>query len=233
SRVHSSQSFYKNGIANLLRLDVSNDANDYTDAAFIRFDENATEGFDNGMDAHKLDNDALAPMIYTEANDVRLSINALPSVDENPEIPVSFTAGVEGQYTITASGMETFANGNIFLIDLLTNARQNLSENPAYTYRATVTDNTDRFKISFASVGVDENPLQNVGIYAANGFIVLQLPAETDALVSVINIGGQVIIRKAIKGTGNIQLNVPSTTGIYLITLTTDAGTITRKVFMK
>ncbi|HBZ65335.1 MAG TPA: hypothetical protein DEO70_00740 [Bacteroidales bacterium] len=233
SRVHSTQSFYKNTISNVLRIDVSNDANDYTDAAFIRFVENATEGFDNGLDAHKLDNDALAPMIYTEANDVRLSINALPSVDENPEIPVSFTAGVNGQYTITASGMETFTNSNIFLIDLLTNARQNLSENSVYSYRATVTDNAARFKISFASVGVEENQLQNIGIYAANGFIVLQFPDETDALVSVVNIGGQVIFRKAIKGMGNIQLDAPATAGIYLITLTTDAGTTTRKVFVK
>jgi len=232
ARLHRTQSFYKNTISNVLRIDVSNDANEFTDAAFIRFDENATEGFDNGFDAHKLDNDPLAPMIFTEADDIRLSINSLPAVDHDQEIPLSFSAGVDGQYTITASGLESFNNNAIFLMDILTNAKQNLAENPVYTFRALTTDVPDRFKISFNSVGVEENPLQNIGIYTADGAIILQLPSETNAQVSVINTGGQIITRKNIKGSGNIQINAQVAKGIYVVALTTNSGTITRKVFI-
>jgi len=233
ARLHSTQSFYKNTMTNVLRLDVDNNVNEFVDGTFIRFSPEATAGFDNGLDAYKLDNDEAAPMIFTQVGDVRLSINALPSSEENPEIPVTFTAGVDGRYTITASGMETFANSNIILTDLLTNARQNLSQNPVYTFDATTGDEAARFKLSFASVGIEENPLQNIGIYAANGHIVLQLPEAIQGQVTVTNLAGQVMAIQNIKTSGNVLLNAPATTGVYLVTVTNETSTITRKVFVK
>ena len=118
ARVHSSQSFYKNEIANLLRLDIVNNVNAYTDATFIRFDENATSGYDDGMDAYKLDGDETAPMIYTVSGDSRLSINTLKNANQNPELILYFKAGVNGEYNLTASNVGSFNQTEIYLEDL-------------------------------------------------------------------------------------------------------------------
>jgi surface protein len=233
ARVHNSQSFYKNSVPNVLRLDVAGNVNEYVDGTFIRFTPEATPLFDSRFDAYKLNNDPAAPMIYTHAGDATLSINSLPAIEDCNEVAVSFTAGVDGRYTITASGMETFANGNITLTDLATNATQNLSQNPVYSFDATTTDQPDRFKVSFATVGVDENPLQNIGVYATNGQIVLQLPQVTKATVTITNLAGQLVARHNINASGVATLDAPVTTGVYMVTITTGAATITRKVIVK
>ncbi len=233
ARVHNTQSFYKNSIPNVLRLDVASNVNEYIDGTFIRFTPEATPLFDSKFDAYKLNNDSEAPMIYTHAGDASLSINSLPAIQDYSEIIVSFTAGVDGRYSITASGMETFANSNITLTDQVTNATQNLAQNPVYSFDATTFDQPDRFKVSFATVGVDENPLQNIGVYAANGQIVLQLPQATKAQVTLINLAGQLVAKHDINAMGVASLDAPATTGVYMITITTETGTITRKVIVK
>ncbi len=233
AKVHNMQSFYKNSIPNVLRLDVACNLNEYVDGTFIRFTPESTPLFDSKFDAYKLNNDSDAPMIYTHAGDASLSINSLPAIEDFSEIIVSFTAGVDGRYTITASGMETFANDNITLTDLATNATQNLAQNPIYSFDATTSDQPDRFKVSFATVGVDENPLQNIGVYATNGKIVLQLPQATKAQITLINLAGQLVAKHNINASGVATIDAPATTGVYMVTITTEDGTITHKVIVK
>jgi surface protein len=233
ARIHSSQAYYKNSVANVLRLDVAGNMNEYVDGTFIHFTPEATPLFDSRFDAYKLNNDPDAPMIYTHAGDATLSINSLPAIEDCNEVAVSFTAGVDGRYTITASGMETFANGNITLTDLATNATQNLAQNPVYSFDATTSDQPHRFKVSFATVGVDENPLQNIGVYATNGQIVLQLPQVTKATATITNLAGQLVAQHNINASGVATLDAPVTTGVYMVTITTGAATITRKVIVK
>ena len=233
SRVHNTQAFYKNSIANTLRLEVANNINDYVDATFIRFAPEATALFDNQLDAYKLENDAEAPMIYTIAGDDLLSVNSLPSSTQYSEIMVSFTAGVNGRYSITASGMESFGNSNIVLMDMLTNTTQNLALNPNYSFDATTLDASNRFKVSFASVGIDDNPLQSIGIYSYDGKIMVQLPEVTKAEVIITNMAGQVVASHFINAVGLIELPVAVSSGIYVVSVKGQAGIVTRKVFVR
>ncbi len=233
ARVHNTQAFYKNSIFNTLRLEVASSVNDYVDATFIRFAPEATALFDNQLDAYKLENDAEAPMIYTTAGEDLLSVNSLPSSNQYSELVVSFTAGVNGRYNITASGMESFGNSNIVLMDMLTNATQNLALNPIYAFDATTQDASDRFKVSFASVGIDNNPLQNIGIYSSDGKIMLQLPEVTKAEVIITSIAGQVVASHFINAVGLIELPVSVSSGIYVVSVKGQAGIVTRKVFVR
>ena len=233
SRVHNTQAFYKNSVANTLQLEVASSVNDYVDATFIRFAPKATALFDNQLDAYKLENDAEAPMIYTNAGEDLLSVNSLPSSTQYSEIVVSFTAGVNGRYSITASGMESFGNSNIVLMDMLTNTTQNLALNPIYSFDATTLDASNRFKVSFASVGIDDNPLQNIGIYSFDGKIMVQLPEVTKAEAIITNMAGQVVASHFINAVGLIELPVSVSSGIYVVSVKGQAGIVTRKVFVR
>ncbi len=233
SRVHNTQAFYKNSVANTLQLEVASSVNDYVDATFIRFAPEATALFDNQLDAYKLENDAEAPMIYTNAGEDLLSVNSLPSSTQYSEIVVSFTAGVNGRYSITASGMESFGNNNIVLMDMLTNTTQNLALNPIYSFDATTLDASNRFKVSFASVGIDDNPLQNIGIYSFDGKIMVQLPEVTKAEAIITNMAGQVVASHFINAVGLIELPVSVSSGIYVVSVKGQAGIVTRKVFVR
>jgi hypothetical protein len=231
SRLHSSQGFYKNNIADLLRLDVS-DNSTFTDATFVRFSYDATEEFDQAFDAHKLDNDEAAPMLYTMHGETRFSINTLKSISETPEVPVYFKAGADGGYTINASGMESFENRIIYLTDLLTGLRQDLRQNPVYAFNATTGDDASRFKLSFATVGIAEQPGLNIGVYAANGEIRLQLPEAMRGTVNVASLSGQILLSRNFSASGEFGILTQLPAGIYLVTVVTDQGIATRKVFI-
>ncbi|MBW6491494.1 MAG: chitobiase/beta-hexosaminidase C-terminal domain-containing protein [Lentimicrobium sp.] len=232
ARLHSSQAFYKNSIANLLRLDVSGNANEYSDAAFVRFHDEASIEFDAAWDAHKLDNDAAAPMLYTMNGETRFSINALKSVSESPVIPVYFKAGANGEYTINASGMESFDNGVIYLTDNVTGLRQDLNQNPVYTFSATTGDDVSRFTLSFGTLGIEEQSGLNIGVYAANSEIRLQLPEAMRGTVNVTSLSGQVLLSRSFDAIGELAIRTQLPTGIYLVTVITEKGTATRKVFI-
>jgi hypothetical protein len=233
ARVHSSQSFYKNGIANLLRLDIVNNVNAYTDATFIRFDENATSGYDDGMDAYKLDGDETAPMIYTVSGDSRLSINTLKNASQNPELILYFKAGVNGEYKLTASNVGSFNQTEIYLEDLFTNARQKLGENSEYTFIAKPEDPLNRFKLVFGSVGINHTEEEVPGVYAYEGMIYIHFTEMTKAKVTINNLAGQIISRQDIRGEGLLNMPAPKASGIYLINILTNKGSYTSKVFVK
>ncbi|MDD2964940.1 MAG: T9SS type A sorting domain-containing protein [Bacteroidales bacterium] len=233
ARVHSSQPFYKETTAEVLRLGITNNQNEYSDAAYIRFTPDATAGFDNDFDAYKLENAAEAPMIFTNADDVNLSINALPSIEEFPEIVVAFNAGTEGVYTLTASGMESFPSGDIILTDLKNNARQSLRQNPVYFFNSSVVNEPERFKISFTTVGIMENSLNKINILVANNMLELHFPEMISGMVAVSNLAGQIVANLPVNGKGIIRMNSPHVPGIYFVSLTTASGTITQKVFVK
>lgn len=231
ARLHSSQGFYKNNIADLLRLDVSGSTN-YSDATFVRFSEDATEGFDAAFDAHKLDNDADAPMLYTMNAEKRFSINTLRSASETPEIPVYFKAGTNGDYTITASGIESFSNRIIYLTDNLTGLRQDLRQNPVYAFSAAAGDDANRFKLSFATVGIEEPSSLNIGVYAAGNQIRLVLPELMKGRVNISNLSGQLLYSQNFNGSGELGIGASYPAGVYLVTVISANGSTTRKVFV-
>lgn len=231
ARLHSSQGFYKNNIADLLRLDVSGSTN-YSDATFVRFSEDATEGFDAAFDAHKLDNDADAPMLYTMNAEKRFSINTLRSASETPEIPVYFKAGTNGDYTITASGIESFSNRIIYLTDNLTGLRHDLRQNPVYAFSAAAGDDANRFKLSFATVGIEEPSGLNIGVYAAGNQIRLVLPELMKGRVNISNLSGQLLYSQNFNGSGELGIGASYPAGVYLVTVISANGSTTRKVFV-
>jgi hypothetical protein len=237
ARTHSGQSVYyksTNSVPGSLSLKVT--VNGYEDEAFIHFNQNATTAFDGQYDAFKLKSyTANVPSIYTVASDGKhLAINGLPEVEENNEIPVYFEAGTNGQYSITAN-LQNLPEAHVYLVDNKLSKTQNLSDNPVYTFAASTTDEPNRFKLTFKSVGIGETIVeQPFTIYATNNTVFVANTSATSVKgeVYVYNTLGQVMAHQNLNG-DLTKINIAATTGYYLVKVITKDTTFTGKVFVK
>lgn len=230
-RTHSSQPIFKSSNANAMRLRV--EGNSYADEVLVAFSSQATNGFDVNYDSRKLYGDSNAPQLYTIANNQKLSINALAEIipNTNVSIPMSFEAGTDGNFTITASDLSSIAAGvSVYLIDNKLNQSVNLLQDQVYSFVSSVTDNTNRFTILFSStVGIDENNANGIHIFAQHKDVIIVNPAnEIIREINIFNALGQVIAKA---GTENrISLNVES--GYYFVKVVTESKSYTQKVFI-
>ncbi|PKP22239.1 MAG: hypothetical protein CVU06_09605, partial [Bacteroidetes bacterium HGW-Bacteroidetes-22] len=225
ARVQSSQAYYKEAktYEDVIGLTVT--GNNAEDRMLIALNADATAGYDSRYDAFKLFGNTDAPQLYTVVGDQNISVNSVNAIDVNTEFALMLKVGVNRQYTIAAEHLATFMNGaDVYLTDLQTNYRQNLSQNPVYTFTANTGDASNRFKVSFAAVGVDENPLQNVGIYAANGMVYIKTAESTQARVTMTNLAGQIVEQRSAYISGELVIPAPATTGMYMVTMTTGQG---------
>ncbi|MCD4789759.1 MAG: hypothetical protein K8R37_07130, partial [Bacteroidales bacterium] len=144
-RIHDNENtWFKSDIENLLTLKASANGNDYYDLTHIRFLEEATSEFDKEWDAYKLFSGVPGvPQIYTSTTNDMLSIN---TQSVTPSVPLAFTAGQSGTYTIDA--IETSDFSNVLLEDLFTGILIDLLIS-SYTFDYTAGDDPDRFIIHF------------------------------------------------------------------------------------
>lgn len=178
ARVHNNQAFYKSAPVNTLRVDVSNAANSYTDALVIRYTEGATAAYDVSLDARKLRGLTDAPEIWCPG-EVPTSLNSLSSIEQQPEVTMAFKPAAQAMHTLTFSGIESFDyTGPILLTDLVTGSRSDIRSQSTYEFMASPSDPENRFKLTFASVGIDEpQALSGVNAWYKDGAIRLaQLP---------------------------------------------------------
>ncbi|NPV36163.1 MAG: hypothetical protein HPY80_05795 [Bacteroidales bacterium] len=219
ARVHSNQAFYKSSPVNTLRVDVSNSANFYTDALVIRYTEGATAQYDASFDARKLSGLTDAPEIWCPG-DVPTSLNSLPSIEQQPEVTIAFKPAAPTMHTLSFSGIESFDyTGPIMLTDLVTGSRIDIRSQATYEYMASPTDPENRFKLTFASVGIDEpQALNGVNAWYQDGAIRLaQLPA-TPCQAELYSTDGKLLLSARVMPTQN-HIPVSLKSAVYILRL--------------
>ena len=233
SRAHSVSSYLKNSPVEKLSLKVN--GNNLEDFTSIRFNTEATEGFDNEFDAYKIWGISACPQIYTMTTDDNLSINSLPEMTTQTVIPVGFMAGANDTYSITASGLESFSPGtDIYLEDLLLNKTQNLNTNPVYEFTVTAGTGTHRFNIHFSPLsGISEGTSSNIKIYAAENTVFVNIPMELHGTIFVYDLLGKEIITMPIQSNNLNKINLNVELGYYLIKVLGDKATASGKVFIR
>jgi len=220
ARTHTGQNVYykaTNTAPGSFVLTVS--ANGHEDETFVHFTGGATTSFDGAYDAYKLKSySETVPNLYTIATDgSELAINGLPEVAESTVIPLAFSMGTDGVCVLSAN-LESFSNAHIYLEDVKLNKVQNLSTNPVYTFTSSATDDPNRFKLSFGSVGIDDNPsASDMKVLASNGNIYLSLQQNSMAVVKVYNLTGQLVLQGNVSGKLLTTLNANGlSNGVYI-----------------
>ncbi|MBE9480102.1 MAG: T9SS type A sorting domain-containing protein, partial [Bacteroidetes bacterium] len=235
-----SQGYLKNAenISNVLRLKTA--GNGYNDETIVRFIENASNGFDGEYDAYKFFSGSdSVPQLYTHAVDNnKLSINALPFFLNTVIVPLNFEVGVQGEYSITATGLEGFSDlFSIVLEDLLENITHDLLENPVYEFSANPDDDEERFLLHFDGVTLLDELFSNneIEIYSHEEFIYIKNNSNESIKgeISIYNILGQNIYSATPQNISLNRISPNCKTGNYIVKLQTGNNVYTQKIFIK
>ncbi len=233
NRVHSANAYVKSTSGQELILKAN--GNNLEDMTSIRFNSEATEGFDSEYDAYKLWGATTSPQIYSIAPGDNLAINSIPEMAAQTVVPVGFKVGVNDTYTITASGLETFpGETDIYLEDIFLNKTQNLNLNPVYEFTASTGANAHRFNIRFSPIsGLGETTGNNIRIYAAENTVYINIPMELHGEIIVYDLLGKEMKHQSIQGNSLNRINLNVEQGYYLIKVLGDKSTVSGKVFIR
>ncbi|NVN96029.1 MAG: T9SS type A sorting domain-containing protein [Bacteroidetes bacterium] len=233
AREHASQNWLKSctSSSNTIRLNVSSTENNYTDEMIVSFGYNTDLGGAEKMFSLYHD----APSIFSNKLNKNWSINNLTSIINNTIVPVSFKAGKNGIFTISATELNSFTNATyIYLKDLTTNTLSNLNQNPNYTFAANYNDDVHRFQLIFAlsSLDVSNKTIKNTNIYSNNKTIYIN-SNETIKQIAIYNTMGQ-LIKNVENSTGSIIISMnDNTSGYYIVRVICKNNVYSEKVFIK
>jgi hypothetical protein len=237
SRVHDNtvDLWLKDSPVNTLTVTLNN-TSAYSDMAMVMFEENSSVDRDR-KDAEKLFsmNDQV-PQIYTfVANGTKACLNSLPLVTDGITIPVGILAPVEGQYTITVKGIESFGSlAGLSLEDLQMNYTQNLLNSPTYTFTAAANEDAGRFLLHFAgSIGVNDKNNSTISIYSSEKTVYITCAnGFKNATVTISNLLGQEIVSRKLSDQPMNQVQVNALQGYYLVKVQDENSVKTAKVYI-
>ena len=231
ARVHGSQPWLKNGDAKVCKLLVTAPQNAGKDEVVIEFghpsDLGGAEKWFSFVNA--------APTLYSEKAGEKYSISFLTTVDEHPEIPVAFKAGVDGTYALSAVFSSGFSSG-ILLEDLQTGKKADLGKSPDYLFNATTEDNPDRFVLRFFGAGEHEQPpaIDLVTVFARNHELVVisHTGQPMEGEVFVYNLMGELVGHQSLDRNSIARVEFHRTPGCYIVKLRMENRVIVRKIFI-
>ena len=239
-RVHDATNNYKSVSATTpketLKFKITNNANGYYDVSTLGFKANATKGFDNAFDSHKLFSMVkTAPSLWTVSKDQDFSTNYLPLVTTAYNVPLDFKAGVSTVYHLTIQGADSFENTRLVLEDLQTGQKIDLSQQNSYDFSATTGENDSRFVLHINGVtGVpSESEITGVQVFSHGNTVYLHGQQSLNGKVSIFNTLGQKVYEGVLNGAVRQQIRLNQRQGIYFVRLEESNHVVTRKVFIK
>lgn len=214
---------------------------DLTRELVLGFNNETSDGFDYGYDARltesAMTNDLLLPL-QTE----KTVIQAYSEITEDKEVDLLFIADGATTFSIKVTEFENFENQEVYLRDNFTGIYFDLTTEIAYNFTSEAGEFPDRFDIVFkpsealSNQEFTEDHTSIVFNNTINTLYVKNLSQEAKTLF-VTNMLGQTVANfNTINNTtlhNGLKINSLST-GLYLVTLTTDANqSITKKIVIK
>ena len=150
---------------------------------------------------------------------------AVVSSANEGEMPVSFKAAKDGNYTI-AINVEGVEASYLHLIDNLTGVDVDLLTTPSYSFEARTTDYASRFKLVF--VCGDANDDNDFVYFNGSKWVVNNIG---NATLQVVDVTGRVLSSETIDG--NASINVDATPGIYMMRLVNGENVKVQKIVVR
>ena len=224
-----------------LKLSKNNGESKFTD---IYFTDNASLNLDPGYDAAvwsigSSDFNLFSQLVGTGSITRPMAIQALPkSALEESRVPLGVNAEAGQQISFSISDVTIDASVDVYLEDALTNNFTKLNTND---YTITPTSNlsgTGRFYLTFSNNALSnsEYSLADITVYTnSDKSIIIKTGQHQLQNITVTDIQGRLVTRVSTQGgTGNQYVINAKTynSGIYMISMTTDSGTLTKKIIL-
>jgi hypothetical protein len=227
ARVHSNQPFLKQNVANTLEIEVSGDQ--YKDLTFIRFNKNATKGFDLRSDARKLFGIEEAPQLFSFADGMEFSINELPFFGSEV-IQLGFKCGESGTFILNAMGLESFNNKvRILLEDQKEGILQDLSTNQKYSFNYIAGESEHRFKLHFTEMTPNPESAE-VNIYSVGKTVIVNNFTGLNGEIHIYDFTGRMILNNSIDSGNQSSFKLNTAAGPYIVKVITAKGVQSQKV---
>ena len=242
-RVHSNQNFYKKDGRDgeqYFALEVSNGQK--KDEVWVAFSQEGTEGYDMGWDTEKLYGIPEAPELYLPENGSKYSIDVFPLLteEETRTIPMSFTVGTSGDYTVSLKELETGGKEGfrILLKDLQEGTEQLLTQNPDYQFSADVDDLPERFQVEVtkSANGIYTSHEGEYRIWSSGKKVMVEIPDSSEGeklTIQITDLMGRVLANRECAGNEKIILPLEVNYTYVIVHLRDDRTVVTRKLFIQ
>jgi hypothetical protein len=202
----------------------ASDSSGIYDETVVVLDPSATSSFDNAVDAYKVMNPSPSSNLFTSDGTSEYAINVLPPITNNQIIPLNFTPGSDGTYTIAADKTQVSSGKIIFLKDNF--CKKTVPLNAPYSFTSSSADGAERFELIVSDNNSSSEAGINFGSFESTVFIMSQGPEISNGTVYVTDITGkQVSVVKNVSVYGIAQLTFDTLApGIYVIRLTNPSG---------
>ncbi len=228
-------------LVEVLRLKLTCDATSYYDEAFVVFDDtDPNEGAVKLMSMY-----TTAPELWSVKNGKNYSISFLGCLDSVTMVPLTVKAGVPGNYTLTASQVESFAaNMEVTLEDRVSGTLTNLGISTEYTFPVNEASTmADRFFLHFVDITSDpyktitsvsdKQVAQSFKVYAADGTIQITSLQMQSGKIAVFDILGLRIATGHVAAGANTQINLNGRSGVYIVSMQSNKGISNTKILVR
>jgi YVTN family beta-propeller protein len=218
----------------LIRLEVS--SNGQTDEAVVATNTEATENYDQQVDAKKLLN-ALTPSILAftlSADNTPLAINAMDKFSTEQVIPVQIIATTAGEVNIKLNMADLKGRfDHIYLEDATFGTYTDLKARESYSATVSQGNSGSRFFLHFAKPSI-ASVTNELGVYAANSSVFANLPSESNGTIEVVDLVGKTIYTSNFSGkSGRVEFLIPNAVyGSYIVKLTSNGKVSNKKIVL-
>jgi hypothetical protein len=233
-RVHYApdNGFSKKGDSQTKYLELISRTDKYTDKAYFRFNENATNDFDFNIDAFKLNSFANASpnTSFISADNRKQYICEMPTTES---VDVGFNIREDADVTFSVENTTGFAE--LILEDKTEGTFTDLMKG-TYDFHYTLGEaKQGRFTLHFTKGTLNEEDVfSGLKIYNNRNTLVLKSSKSlTDARLSLFNINGQLVFVKDFANLNTETVNTQLSNGIYLLKLKSNEGIKSQKIVIK
>jgi hypothetical protein len=229
--------FYRLSQGVHLNIIATNTETALTDKAAIHFRDEAMSTFDAEEDALKLHGADYRHSLYTRTQREDLAVNALPKVIETTTVPLNMSPGVDGSYSFSFEGVNTFEdNLNIYLEDKFSGKWHNLRSGGAYNFTSKADDRADRFLLHFSYktlTAIESIQSANIAFRMypnpAHHEVIIETDTDEEMTIEVFDLNGKVVMTKVMKEYTSIDVSSLSA-AVYQVKVTGSKGSIVKKL---
>ena len=236
ARTHDEQNNYKTTSSDQLKINVTNDANGYSDICNVGIKQAATMAFDWSHDSHKMFGYATAPQLWSVIGTEEYSTNTLAPLQSSYALSLNFIAGVNSTYHLNFEGVTSFDPSiELVLEDLQTNTLIELLTQSSYSFQAFTTDDAERFILHFNLVNQSNEIEQDndMRIFTSEDRISVLNPDRGEGTLSVFDANGRMVYNDELYGNESNVFSVNLASGIYMVRATAGSKGCSKKVFIR
>lgn len=242
-RITGPNDTFRTNEVNKDRLWLKINSNTYSvgGSTLIGFLEGATANFESKYDSQRLATHVSIFSHIDATDDLGLAVQGREVFDDNMEVSLGFSSIIEEEssYTISLSNFDGAAwdSNTPYLIDSVTGTITNLKDK-SYTFISNQGVFNNRFSLVFkdVSLGMTTNLLSDISMYPnpATNIINIVSPNNSISLIEVMDVRGRVVLLENVSLQNETSIDIASLdTAVYLVTITTDVGSITKRLIKK